>query len=91
MDYSLKNLPVRERIRLVEDPWDSIASNQNSIYLSSARKAGLDKRLEEYEVQISKVPHDLTSFRIASTSRSRTGRLVLITSHTRRSSTSAYL
>ena len=50
MDSSLKNLPVHERIRLVEDLWDSIASDQNSISLSSAQKAELDKRLEAYEV-----------------------------------------
>ena len=50
MDYSLKNLPVHERIRLVEDLWDSIASDQNSISLSSAQKAELDKRLDAYEL-----------------------------------------
>ncbi|MCY3625820.1 MAG: addiction module protein [Candidatus Dadabacteria bacterium] len=50
MDSSLKNLPVDERIRLVEDLWDSIASDQNSISLSSAQKAELDKRLDAYEV-----------------------------------------
>ncbi len=50
MDSSLKNLPVHQRIRLVEDLWDSIASDQNSISLSSAQKAELDRRLEAYEV-----------------------------------------
>lgn len=50
MDHSLKNLPVDERIRLVEDLWDSIASDQRSIPLSSAQKAELDKRLDAYEV-----------------------------------------
>ncbi|MCY3826964.1 MAG: addiction module protein [Candidatus Dadabacteria bacterium] len=48
MDSSLKNLPVDERIRLVEDLWDSIASDQNSISLSPPQKAKLDKRLEAY-------------------------------------------
>ena len=50
MDSSLKNLPVRERIRLVEDLWDSIASDQSALSLSSAQKAELDKRLGAYEV-----------------------------------------
>lgn len=49
MDSSLKNLPVRERIRLVEDLWDSIASDQSALSLSSAQKAELDKRLRAYE------------------------------------------
>ena len=49
MDSSLKNLPVRERIRLVEDLWDSIASDQSALSLSSAQKAELDKRLGAYE------------------------------------------
>lgn len=50
VDSSLKNLSVHERIRLVEDLWGSIASAQNSISLSSAQKAELDKRLDAYEV-----------------------------------------
>ena len=50
MDSSLKNLPVHERIRLVENLWDSIASDQNSISLSSAQKTELDKRLDTYEL-----------------------------------------
>ena len=50
MDHSMKNLPVSERIRLVEDLWDSIASDQNSISLSSVQKAEIDKRLDDYEV-----------------------------------------
>ena len=48
MDSSLKNLPVRERIRL-EDLWDSIASDQSALSLCSAQKAELNKRLEAYE------------------------------------------
>ena len=50
MDSSLKNLPIDERIRLVEDLWDSIASDQNSLSISSAQKAELDKRLDAYEL-----------------------------------------
>lgn len=49
MDSSLKNLPVNERIRLAENLWDSMASDQNSVPPSSAQKAELDKRLDAYE------------------------------------------
>lgn len=38
-----------ERIRLVEDLWDSIASEQNAILLTSEQKAELDRRLDAYE------------------------------------------
>ena len=49
MNSNLKQLPVDERIRLVEDLWDSIASDQSSLPLSSVQKAELDKRLDAYE------------------------------------------
>lgn len=54
MNSNLKQLPVDERIRLVEDLWDSIASDQSSLSLTSEQKAELDKRLDAYEA--SKVP-----------------------------------
>ena len=40
---------IHERIRLLENLWDSIASDQNSISLSFVQKVELDKRLEAYE------------------------------------------
>jgi putative addiction module component (TIGR02574 family) len=49
MNSNLKQLPVDERIRLVEDLWDSIASDQNAIALTSDQKAKLDKCLDAYE------------------------------------------
>ena len=49
MDSSFKNLSIHEQIRLVEDLWDSIASDLY-LYISSAQKAELGKRLEAYEV-----------------------------------------
>ncbi len=49
MNPNLKQLPVDERIRLVEDLWDSIASDQSLLSLTSAQKAELDKRLDAYE------------------------------------------
>lgn len=49
MSSSLKQLPLEERIRLVEDLWDSIAADQSAIPLSSDQIAALDKRLDAYE------------------------------------------
>lgn len=49
MNSNLKQLPVNERIRLVEDLWDSIAADQNALPLTSDQKAELDKRLDAYE------------------------------------------
>lgn len=50
MNSNLKQLPVDERIRLVEDLWDSIAADQSSLPLTSEQKAELDKRLDAYAV-----------------------------------------
>ena len=46
---SILKLPVEDRIRLVEDIWDSIASDQLALDLSEAQRAELDKRLEAFE------------------------------------------
>jgi putative addiction module component (TIGR02574 family) len=42
-------LPVDERIRLVELIWDSIAALPESVPLSDEQKAELDRRLAEFE------------------------------------------
>ena len=49
VNSNLKQLPVDERIRLVEDLWDSIASDQKTIPLTQEQKTELDKRLDAYE------------------------------------------
>ncbi len=49
MSLNIKQLPVDERIRLVEDLWDSIATDQNALPLTSDQKVELDKRLDAYE------------------------------------------
>jgi putative addiction module component (TIGR02574 family) len=46
---NLRALPINERIKLVEDLWDSIASDQGSLSLTDAQRAELDKRLDDYE------------------------------------------
>jgi len=50
MNLNIKQLSVDERIRLVEDLWDSIASDQASLPLTSDQTEELDKRLDAYEV-----------------------------------------
>ena len=45
----LKQLPVAERLRLVEDLWDTIAEETSPITLSSEQKAELDHRLDAME------------------------------------------
>ena len=50
MNTNLKNLPVNERIQLVEDLWDSIAIDQSSLPITQDQKTELDKRLQAYEL-----------------------------------------
>lgn len=49
MNANLRKLPVNERLRLVEDLWDSIASDQNALPLTPEQQAELDQRLDAYE------------------------------------------
>ena len=49
MNSKLQMLPFDERIRLVEDLWDSIASDQQALALTTEQKAELDRRLDAYE------------------------------------------
>lgn len=49
MNAKLRQLPLDERIRLVEDLWDSIASDQNALPLTPDQQAELDRRLDAYE------------------------------------------
>ena len=46
---SILKLPIEDRIRLVEDIWDSIADDQLALDLSAAQRAELDKRLDAFE------------------------------------------
>jgi len=49
MTTSLRNIPIEERIRLVEDIWDSIATEQAALPLTDEQKEELDQRLNTYE------------------------------------------
>ncbi len=46
---SILKLPIEDRIRLVEDIWDSIADDQSAFNLSDAQRAELDKHLDAFE------------------------------------------
>lgn len=50
MNAKLRELPLDERIRLVEDLWDSIAADQKALPLTPAQKTELDRRLDAYEL-----------------------------------------
>ncbi|MCP5002718.1 MAG: addiction module protein [Planctomycetes bacterium] len=41
-------LSIPERIQLVEDIWDTIAANANSVELTDNEKEIIDERLESY-------------------------------------------
>ncbi|MCD5417497.1 addiction module protein [Candidatus Bipolaricaulota bacterium] len=49
MIANLRELPITERIRLVEDLWDSIAADQVALPLTEQQQAELDRRLDAYE------------------------------------------
>lgn len=42
-------LPVSERLKLVEAIWDSIADAPDALQLTDEQRAELDRRLDEYE------------------------------------------
>lgn len=50
MNTRLSGLPIEERIKLVEELWDSIAADQKALPLTNEQKAELDRRLDAYEV-----------------------------------------
>jgi putative addiction module component (TIGR02574 family) len=49
MNAYLRQLPLDERIRLVEDLWDSIAADQRLLPLTKEQQAEVDVRLRAYE------------------------------------------
>jgi putative addiction module component (TIGR02574 family) len=50
MNVKLRELPVEERIKLVEDLWDSIAADRKALAITPDQQAELDGRLKAYEV-----------------------------------------
>ena len=49
MNSKLRALPIDERIKLVEDLWDSIVADQQALPLTPEQRAELDRRLDAYE------------------------------------------
>lgn len=49
MTTRLRDLPIEERIRIVEDLWDSIAAEQEAVQLTPEQSAELNRRLDAYE------------------------------------------
>jgi len=49
MNPGIRDLPIDERIQLVEDVWDSIAEDQQKLELTQAQREELDRRLLAYE------------------------------------------
>ena len=49
MNTKPQQLPLEERIRLVEDLWDSIAADQHALPLTAEQKAELDRRRDAYK------------------------------------------
>lgn len=49
MIADLRTLSIGERIRLVEDIWDSIAADQALLPLTDEQRIELDRRLDAYE------------------------------------------
>lgn len=43
------SLSVAERIQLVEDIWDSVATESDAVELTSAQRAELDRRLADLD------------------------------------------
>jgi putative addiction module component (TIGR02574 family) len=54
MNVKLRELPVEERIKLVEDLWDSIAADREALLITPEQQAELDRRLDVYEVDRSR-------------------------------------
>ncbi|WP_024336144.1 addiction module protein [Desulfotignum balticum] len=46
---NLRELPISERIRIVEDIWDSIAADQSVLPLTKEQRKELDGRLAAYK------------------------------------------
>ena len=50
MANNLYELPIAEKIQIVEDLWDSIADDQDALALTDEQRIELNRRLDAYEV-----------------------------------------
>lgn len=49
MNPSLRDLSIEQRMRLVEELWDSIAADQAALPLTDEQRVELDRRLDAFE------------------------------------------
>ncbi len=54
MNASIKSLgidrlDIEDRLKLVEEIWDSIAADSDALHLTEAQRTELDRRFNEYE------------------------------------------
>ena len=54
MNIKLRELPIEERIKLVEDLWDSIAADRKALPITPEQQAEPDRRLSVYEIDRSR-------------------------------------
>lgn len=47
---ALRDLPIEQRLHLIEELWDSIAADQGALGLTDSERSELDKRLDAYEM-----------------------------------------
>lgn len=47
---NLEQLSIHDRIRLVEDIWDTIACDQQALQITTAQRDELDRRLARFEM-----------------------------------------
>jgi putative addiction module component (TIGR02574 family) len=45
----IRNLPIPDRVHLVEQIWDSIVEDEEAFQLTDAQKAELDRRIAAHE------------------------------------------
>jgi putative addiction module component (TIGR02574 family) len=50
MATRLQDLPLEERLKLVEDLWDSIAAEEQNLALTEEQRHLLNERLDQYEL-----------------------------------------
>ena len=70
----IDRLSVDERLTLVEDIWDTIATDSSALPLTDTQRAELDRRLAEHESS----PEDVIPWEEVRASRSRHSRNSLI-------------
>lgn len=57
MPTKLKDIPIDQRVKLVEDLWDTIAVEQRELQLTEEQRRHLDERLNRYELDIDPGEH----------------------------------